>query len=294
MKDDKVGILDLKAKLNNEIICNIEMQVIQQKDIDKRIMFYWSKMYTGEIKERDKYSVLKRTVVILIAKFELRKLKNIPKFHTKWQVREEEYRKIILTDTLGIHIIELPKLIKQLRKNKGNKKNDESFILNLENEGDENMSETNYDEKLMLWLMFMLDPDSISEEELKDNEDIRLAKEELEKIKQDEHERYMAELRIKHIRDSQAIEDYAFEEGLERGLEDGLKQGLEQGIQQGIEQGMQQGIEQGMQQGLEQARVENKNKQLEIAKKLLDLKMPIEQIIEITGLTEEEIKQLNK
>lgn len=122
MKDDKVGILDLKAKLNGEILCNIEMQVVQEKDIDRRIMFYWGKTYTGEIKEGDRYSALQKTIVILIANFELHNLKEIPKFHTKWQIREEKYRKIILTDTLEIHIIELPKLVKQIKENRGEKK----------------------------------------------------------------------------------------------------------------------------------------------------------------------------
>ena len=258
MKDDKVGILDLKAKLNNEIICNVEMQVVQQKDIDRRIMFYWSKTYIEEIKEKQKYSVLPKTIVILIANFELYNLKEIPKFHTKWQIREEEYRKIILTDTLEVHIIELPKLINQLSKNSRNDKNSSSF---LENVGDEDMNEKGNEEKLKLWLKFLLNPDSISEEDLIKNEDIRLAKEELEKIKLDEHERYMAELRMKHIRDSQAIEDYGFDRGLEQGLEQGLQRG-------------------------------SKNKQIEITKKLLAISMPIEQIIEITGLTEEEIKNI--
>ena len=121
MKDDKVGILDLKAKLNNEMICNIEMQVVQQKDIDKRLLFYWAKMYTQEIKESQKYKALPKTIVILIANFRLNKIKEIPMFHTKWQIREEKYSKKILTDTLEFHILELPKLINQLKK-EGEKK----------------------------------------------------------------------------------------------------------------------------------------------------------------------------
>ena len=237
MKDDKVGVLDLKARLNNEIICNVEMQVVQQKDIEKRIMFYRSKTYSQEIKESQKYNDLRKAIVILIANFELKNLKEIPKFHTKWQIREEEYRKVILTDTLEIHIIELPKLVKQLEENKGNKR-----------------------DKVALWSLFILNPENVGEEDMKNNEDLRLAKEELEKLKQDEHERYLAELRLKHIRDSQAIEDYGFDRGLE--------------------------------QGLQQGRIEKKNKQLQIAKKLLDLKMPLEQITEITELTEEEIKNI--
>ena len=238
MKDDKVGILDLKAKLNNEIICNVEMQVIQQKDIDRRIMFYWSKTYTGEIKESEKNGLLKKAIVILIANFELENLKEISKFHTKWQIREEDFRKIILTDTLEIHIIELPKLVKQLRENKGNKK-----------------------DKVALWSMFILNPENVGEEDMNENEDLKLAKEELEKLKQDEHERYMAELRIKYIRDSQAIEDYGFDRGLEQGRKQGIKQG-------------------------------EKDSKLKIAKKLLDLEMPIEEIVQITELTEEEIKNI--
>ena len=46
LKEDKVGVLDLKVRLNDEIVCDVEMQVVQQDDIDKRLMFYWGKMYT--------------------------------------------------------------------------------------------------------------------------------------------------------------------------------------------------------------------------------------------------------
>lgn len=254
MKDDKVGVLDLKARLNNEIICNVEMQVVQQQDIDKRIMFYWGKIYTEEIKEKQKYSVLPKTIVILIANFKLKNLKEIPKYHTKWQIREEEYRKILLTNTLELHIIELPKLIKHLEENKEWKR-----------------------DKVALWSMFILNPENVGEEEMKENEDLKLAKEELEKIKQDEHDRYMAELRMKHIRDMNGIKEFAYNEGREEGREDGMQEGKKIGIQQGIQQGMQEG----------------KRKEKEsTAKKLKKLKMPIEQIMEITELTEEEIKNI--
>ena len=75
---------------------------------------------------------------------------------------------------------------------------------------------------------------------------------------------------------------------LESGLEDGIEQGMKKGMQQGIEKGMQQGIEQGMQLGLQQ----RKNSLIKTAKKLIELKIPIEEIIELTELTEEEIKSI--
>ena len=230
IKDDKVGVLDIKARLNNNIVCDVEMQVAKQDNIEKRIMFYWSKVYTAEIQEGEDYGVLKRTIVILIANFKLDQLKEISKFHTKWQIREEEYRKIILTDTLEFHILELPKLKKQLKENKLDKK-----------------------DKIAIWSTFLLNPENVGDEIMEENEDIKLAKEELEKIKKDKQEQRLAELRMKHILDQNSIRNSGIREGLERGIKKGKK---------------------------------------EIAQKLLNLKMPIEQIIEITGLTEEEIKNI--
>ena len=55
--------------------------------------------------------------------------------------------------------------------------------------------------------------------------------------------------------------------------------------QVGLEQGLEQGIEQGIEQG-------SKQKSIEIAKKMLDKNMPIEDISDITGLSIEEIENL--
>ena len=54
-----------------------------------------------------------------------------------------------------------------------------------------------------------------------------------------------------------------------------------------IEQGLQQGIHQGLEKGIEQ------NKK-DILEKLLKTNLSIEQIIEITGFTAEEIEKLKK
>ena len=55
------------------------------------------------------------------------------------------------------------------------------------------------------------------------------------------------------------------------------------------EKGLQQGIEKGIEQGIEQGRYENK---IEVAKKLKTMKLDINQIIEVTGLSKEEIESL--
>ena len=40
----------------------------------------------------------------MIADFKVERLKEIENYHTKWNIREEEKRDIILTDKLEIHI----------------------------------------------------------------------------------------------------------------------------------------------------------------------------------------------
>ena len=136
-----------------------------------------------------------------------------------------------MTNLFELHIIELPKLIKNLEKNKWNIGNSEDA----------------------LWALFMIYPEKVSDEVMKKNPEIKKAKEELEKIKQDEREQYLAELRMKYILDQKAIR----EDGYEKGKKEGIKQ----------------------------------NK-IEIVKKLLELNFPLKQIIEISGLTEEEINKI--
>jgi len=69
--------------------------------------------------------------------------------------------------------------------------------------------------------------------------------------------------------------------GVEAGLAEGERRGIEYGKSIGINEGKVIGMSEG-----------EKKKQKEIAKKMLDLKIPIEQIKEITELSEVEINQL--
>lgn len=79
------------------------------------------------------------------------------------------------------------------------------------------------------------------------------------------------------------------QEGLEQGLQEGLKKGIEQGIEQGIEKGIEQGIERGIEKGIEQGMIESKKL---IARSALAENMPIEIIMRLTGLSQEEIEAL--
>ena len=114
--DDKLGILDVRAKTDNGVEFDIEMQVVKQKSIVKRLLYYWSKMYTKQIKSSENYEKLNKCVIILIADFELDELEDIKKYITKWVIKEKYYGKKILTDVFELCILELPKVSKYYEK----------------------------------------------------------------------------------------------------------------------------------------------------------------------------------
>ena len=195
--DDKIGILDIKAKLNDNINCNIEMQVVDRKNIENRILFYWSKMYASSIKSGEDYDSLERTIVILFTDYSLDKLKEVPEYLTKWNIREEKHPHLILTNALEIYIIELDKA--------------QDFLINGNTELDS-------------WLKFINNPEEKSN---MDSKEIKKAKKVLEEISQDERERRLTELREKYIMDQHAIEARGYDKGLEAGISRGIQQGIE-------------------------------------------------------------------
>ena len=52
---------------------------------------------------------------------------------------------------------------------------------------------------------------------MENNKAVKKAKEELDKIQNDEYEQRLAELRLKHILDTNSIESYGYEKGLADG-----------------------------------------------------------------------------
>ena len=203
---DKLGILDIEVKLGNGTKVDIEMQVAKQRDIEKRLLFYWSKLYSSNIKAGEEYQKLKRVVIIMFAEFNLDSLKNIPKYHTEWKLKEKDYVNELLTNDIEIDIIEMKKL-KEFSKNK-------KYIKNKELEN---------------WIEFLTNPDELGADVMEDVKEIKMAKEELDKIRQDEHDRRVAELRDKYIRDQKAIEGYGYDKGLEAGEKIGEEIGIAKG-----------------------------------------------------------------
>lgn len=188
-------MLDILAELDGKERCNIEMQLVNSKSIIERILYYWSRLYSRQIKIGQDYNLLERTIIILITDFKIEGLEEL-EYHTTWKIIETEGRKRILTEKLEIDIIELPKI-----------------------EGKEKESG-----RLLDWLYFLENPKSRRvTEKMEESKEIKEAVEKLDSLSEDERMQKIADLREKAILDEKAI--YA------KGLDDGIKEGLEKGKQ---------------------------------------------------------------
>ena len=241
-KDEKLGVLDIIAKLDKDEICNIELQIVDKKNIIERILYYWSRLYSRQIKSGEDYKILQKAIVILITDFKIENLEELD-YHSRWKIMEDKQgKKIILTQKLEIDIIELPK------------------IIGKEKEQD----------NLLDWLYFLENPKSERvTKKMKENENLKEAVKKLDNLSEDEKMQRIADLRQKAIMDEKAI----YEKGLEIGIEKGIQRGMEKGIEKGIMEGSQK-------------------EKIEIAKKMLELKIDKETIAEATGLTEQEIEKI--
>ena len=129
------------------------MQVVAHKKILERMLYYWAKMYVGNLNIGQPYVKLKKAISIVIMDQKIEELKELPA-HTKWKIKEDEMGKIVLTDDIEIHIISLRKAIAEYEKDKDN--------------------------ELLQWMFFLEDPNNLEVVRImKENEEIKKAKEKL-------------------------------------------------------------------------------------------------------------------
>lgn len=67
--DEKSSILDIKAKGLDGTYFNIEIQITDEGDYDKRALYYWAKLYTEQLKKGDAYQSLCKVIGIHILNF---------------------------------------------------------------------------------------------------------------------------------------------------------------------------------------------------------------------------------
>jgi predicted transposase/invertase (TIGR01784 family) len=200
---DKASRLDVWAKTADGMQINIEVQLTNQHNMDKRTIFYWGKLFLDGIKQGEDYSKLAKVITVNLLDFEYLKL---DRFHTKYHLWEDEEKQYMLTDLIEIHFIELPKFNKLAEKDlRGN--------------------------PLHRWLKFL--DKNISEEELKElsemDQTIKNAEAKLEYLSSDAKTIALYRAREATLHERANMINSAKTEGREEGREEGRIEGEETG-----------------------------------------------------------------
>lgn len=126
-RDDKLSVLDIKAMGHNGNRFNIEIQITDEGDYDKRALYYWSKLYTEQLKEGFDYSELNKTIGIHILNF--LSVPDEDRYHNVFQLREKETGLHYFKD-IELHTIELNKFSSnRTKKDKTLNKTDELNMM---------------------------------------------------------------------------------------------------------------------------------------------------------------------
>ena len=186
---DKTGVLDVKLRLKNNIIIDIEIQNRWNSEFVQRTIFYWAKMYTENLKTSDVYTKLPKCITINIVGegFDLNNL-----LHSEYNVVEKHINER-LSDELEIHFLNLAKV----------KEQQESF------EQDEKKK------KLYNWLKFIkTDNPEVRKMLAESSEMMAKANETIEVMEMSPKEKWLYENRMKYEHDKASWKHVGYQEGV--------------------------------------------------------------------------------
>jgi predicted transposase/invertase (TIGR01784 family) len=191
---EKSSILDIRVETDNGEKINIEVQLKNLYNMEKRTLMYWGREFTSSIPAGKDYKDLPKVITINIVNFDNIKLDD---FHTCFHLWEDDHHDYMLTDVLEIHFINMVKF----RKLKTG-----DFTSNL----------------LERWLTFfdVNTPDEILQEVIQMDSAINKANERLNFVTQDREF-----LRNYHLREM-AMSDWT------TGINTATEQGIEKGAMQ--------------------------------------------------------------
>lgn len=178
--------IDILAKTKDGELVNIEMQREDEKNMTARALFYWSKLFSGQLEVSQKYHQLKRTISINILNFTL--FESDERYWRKGYLKDD-YNNEKFTDLLEMHFLELNK-----------------------------MRQVEEESPITFWIEFFKDPYSQKIASICEFvPEIREAKSIFEKAKSDPEARELMRIREKAIRDYTSDIASAKDEGIAEG-----------------------------------------------------------------------------
>ena len=238
---DKTGILDVKLKLTDGTVIDIEIQASWNASFVKRTLFYWAKMYTADFKAGESYDKLHRCIAINIIADGFRLNDAI---HSEYLLQEKTAH-TVLTDVLEVHFLDLQAA--KTAKEKGKATGKQGQLINWLRF----IGATNKEERKMIATMSPV---------------LQMLNEKIDVLTLSPTERKLYESRMKLKSDITTISETQFSAGVERGLAEGKSPGLAEGARQ---------------------------KAFETARILKQFGDSVQKIVQVTGLTVQEVETLN-
>jgi predicted transposase/invertase (TIGR01784 family) len=107
--DDKLSILDIKARDQSGRQFNVEMQMLPFAHYEKRILYYWARLHQQQLHEGEDYLELMPTISISFLNHIM--FPQAPEYHLHFRLLEKS-RQFPLTEDIDFHLLELPKFTK--------------------------------------------------------------------------------------------------------------------------------------------------------------------------------------
>ena len=199
--DQKIGVLDIRVKVNDDKLVDIEMQRGKEKHFVKRILLYTGAFIRGQLEVGDKYEKLKNTVMISIQEHTM--FEETKDYHTVWKLKDEVHPELGNLEGLEIHFIELEKFRK---------------------------ANPDMHEKLNQWLALIDTEDKERVDvAMKENDKVKEAINKVDDFMSDEEAKEIVRLREKWQMDYDSSIASAKEDGYEEGHEKGRAEGIKKG-----------------------------------------------------------------
>jgi predicted transposase/invertase (TIGR01784 family) len=262
--NDKLSILDIKATGENGQRFNIEIQITDTGDYDKRALYYWAKLYSEQLQLGSSYGSLEKAIGIHILNFH-----SIPEtaaYHNVFHITEKEKGFSHFQD-LELHTIELKKF-------SGDPKEDLNGLL------------AKVRNSLDMWSAFLTRHDLLNKEALPrklDDPALKKALDVLEVMNFKGEEQQAYDDHVKWLLTQASALKKREAEGREEGRAEGRAEGKIEGEAIGLQKGLQKGREEGREESA-----------LAIAKNMLARNMDVDSIALLSGISLEKIKKLMK
>ena len=206
--DAKLSRLDIACELDTGELVDVEVQVINYNNMQRRTLFYWARLYLLSLTRGEGYNLLRPAITINLLAFELLPQEEPVAMYSIYNIENGDR----LNNDMELHFIELPKYIKAPHKT---------------------IRESS---KMERWLAYFANRlTSEEKEELAMSEPAIREAMEAEKIFMSNPDDY-----LRYVNRQMALMDYR--SGLEAAALEGIKRGIDQGRREGRTEGRQQGI----------------------------------------------------